>query len=412
MGVGAAFVMPATLSILTHVFENPAERAKAIAAWTAVSGLGVAIGPTAGGWLLEHFAWSSIFLVNIPVIAIALAGGRVLVPASAAPEAARLDIAGAALSVAALSTITWTLIEAPHYGWTSSTTLSAAALSATLLGAFIAWELHASEPMMELSLFRNARFTAASGSLTIVFFALFGCLFLLTQILQFVLGYGPLKAGLAALPFALVIGVTSPLAAEVAKRIGSKIPVTLGLTVMAAGFVTMATASVDSGYALYLLASVLIAGGMGFTMAPATESIMGALPLAKAGVGSAMNDTTREVGSVLGIAIIGSVVASAYTANLVEATAGLPSGARESAGESLGAAVGIAERIGGTGGAQLAAAAQEAFISAASGGLLIAAAVASLGALVAWRALPAHEHTTSLAADAEIGPMMALEDSR
>jgi len=181
-----------------------------------VSGLGVAIGPTAGGWLLEHFSWSSVFLVNVPVIAIALLAGRALVPRCAAPDAARLDLVGAVLSVAALSALTWTLIEAPHFGWTSVTTLSAAGGSAVLFGGFIAWELRADHPMMELALFRDARFSAASGSVTIVFFALFGCLFLLTQILQFVLGYGPLKAGLAALPFALVIGATSPLAAEVA----------------------------------------------------------------------------------------------------------------------------------------------------------------------------------------------------
>lgn len=391
MGAGAALVMPATLSVLTDVFREPAERAKAIAAWTGVSGLGVAIGPTAGGWLLEHFAWSAIFLVNLPVVAVALAAGRRFVPVSAAPDAPRLDGVGIVTSVAALSALTWTLIEAPNHGWTSATTGLATLGTLGLFGFFGWWELRTPAPMIELGLFRNARFTAASGAVTIVFFTLFGTLFLFTQILQFVLGYSPLKAGLAALPFALFIGATSPLAAAVAKRAGTKLPVTGGLVLMGAGFAVMSTAGPATGYPLYLAASVLMASGMGFAMAPATESIMGALPAAKAGVGSALNDTTREVGAVLGVAIVGSVVASGYTASIGPATTSLPAGAAGAASESVGGAAAVAAQLGGPAGEALLAAAQEAFLTAAGTGLLLATAVALAGAGAAWRYLPARE---------------------
>ena len=192
MGTGAALVMPATLSILSGVFPNPTERAKAIGIWSAVSGLGIAVGPTLGGLLLERFSWSSIFLINLPVIAIALIAGRKLIPVSRAPQPPRLDIPGAALSVAGLSALTYTLIQAPDNGWTSTTTLAAGSLSLILLGTFAALQLCSSEPMVDLRLFRNPRFAGASAGVMALFFALTAATFLLTQVYQFVLGLSPL----------------------------------------------------------------------------------------------------------------------------------------------------------------------------------------------------------------------------
>jgi MFS family permease len=191
MGIGGAFIMPATLSIITVVFTNSAERTKAIGLWSAVSGLGVAIGPVAGGWLLTHFSWGSIFLVNLPIVAIALVAGHWLIPASRAPQARRLDLTGAALSVAAFTTLTYTLIEAPANGWRSATTLGLAAASVVLLALFIRRELRTDYPMLPLHLFRNPRFTGSATTITVMFFALSGTVFLSSQIYQFVLGYRP-----------------------------------------------------------------------------------------------------------------------------------------------------------------------------------------------------------------------------
>jgi EmrB/QacA subfamily drug resistance transporter len=392
MGVGAALIMPATLSILTDVFQDRAERTKAIGIWAAVSGLGVAIGPTLGGFLLQHFEWGSVFLVNLPVVAIALIGGRRFVPVSKAPVAPRLDPAGAVLSMAGLGALTYGLIEAPSNGWTSGTTIGFIGTAVALLAAFALWELRGTDhPMVELDLFRNMRFTAASISVTIVFFSLFGSLFLLTQILQDVLGYSTLAAGAGALPFALAMGAVSPLAAGMARRTGTKLPVAGGLLLMAAGLALMSTANAGTTYFHLMVSTVLMGIGMGLAMAPATDSIMGALPQEKAGVGSAINDSVRNIGGVLGVAVIGSVATSAFSSRMANATAGLPGDAAGAARESITGALHVADATGGAAGSGLADSAREAFMTAASGGELIAAAVAVVGAALALRYLPARE---------------------
>jgi EmrB/QacA subfamily drug resistance transporter len=390
MGVGAAFVMPATLSILSDVFRaDPAGRAKAIGIWSGVSGLGVAIGPSAGGLLLAHLPWGSIFLVNLPVVVLALALGRRFVPVSRAASPPALDLVGAALSVAGLGAVTYAVIEGPANGWTSGATLVPAAAGIALLGAFAGWERRQAQPMLDVRLFANLRFTAASLSVTTVFFTLFGALFLLTQILQLVLGWSTVKAGLGALPFAVTVGVTSPLAAELAKRVGTKIPVVAGLLLMAAGLAHMGGATVDSGYGHFVVATVLMAAGMGLAMAPATESIMGALPPEQAGVGSAVNDTTREIGGVMGVAILGSIANAGYVSNLGDATSHLPAPAADAAGSSLAGALTVAHQAPAAVGHPLALAAQDAFVRAADRGVIVAAIVAVAGALFAARALPA-----------------------
>jgi hypothetical protein len=244
--------------------------------------------------------------------------------------------------------------------------------------------------MVPLQVFRNPRFSAASLSVTLVFFSLFGALFLLTQILQFVLGYSPLQAGASALPFALTVGITSPIAAILSKKRGSaKLPVATGLGLMAAGLAVMAHSTAASGLGHYILATVLMAAGMGFAMAPATDSIMGALPAAQAGVGSAVNDTTREIGGVLGVALMGSVAASTYADQIATALAPLPHGTSDTARSSLAGALTIAQHIGGPTGRHIADTAREAFIHGVSKGLLVAIIAAALGALLALRYLPA-----------------------
>jgi EmrB/QacA subfamily drug resistance transporter len=386
MGVGAALVMPATLSILSGVFPDPGERAKAIGIWSAVSGLGVAIGPTLGGVLLEHFSWSSIFVINLPVIAIALIAGRKLIPVSRAPRLVRLDIAGAGLSVAGLSVLTYTLIQAPDNGWTSTATLATGSASLILLGLFTVVQLRSAEPMIDLRLFANRQFAGASLALMALFFALTAATFVLTQVYQFVLGLSPLQAGLRSLPPALMVAAIAPIGARIATNAGPRTPIAGGLALATGGLVLYATATAGSGYLHYMLAMSVIGSGIGLAMAPATQAIMSALPPAKAGVGSAINDTSRNLGNVLGIAVIGSIVTSAYKSAL--ALAHIAGHAAPAARGSVGAANEIAHRISGPAGHELASAAHHAFVHAADRGLLVAAAITLAGVIIAARALP------------------------
>jgi len=392
MGAGAALIMPATLSILTNVFTDAKERAVAIGVWSGVAGLAVALGPVAGGYLLEHFSWGSIFFVNVPIVVIALAAGRVWVPTSRDPHAARLDLPGAVLSIAGLATLVWTVIEAPHAGWLSPRTLTGGAVAAVLMAAFMVRELRTAEPMLDLRFFRNARFSAATASIMLVSFALFGFIFMITQYFQIVMGWSALSAGVRTLPFAAAVMVTAPLSSKVVDRLGSKYVVAGGLLSFSVGLAIASTSGMTTGYTRVWIAMLFMGGGMGLAQAPATESIMGSLPPAKAGVGSAVNDTTRELGGALGVAIIGSIMATLYSSRVHDSIASLPEAARKAAGGSVGAAVAVDQQLGGHTG--LATSAREAFVHAMSVASLITALFAALGALVAWKWLPARAQTT------------------
>jgi DHA2 family multidrug resistance protein-like MFS transporter len=317
---------------------------------------------------------------------------RRVVPVSRAAVAPRLDPAGALLSMAGLGLLTYGLIEAPAHGWTSAATIGFLGAAVALLGAFAWWELRGTDhPMVDLGLFRNMRFSAASLSVTIVFFSLFGSLFLLTQILQNVLGYSTLAAGAGALPFALAMGAVSPVAAGLARSRGTKLPVAAGLLLMATGLGVMSRADAGSSFGYFVFATVLMGIGMGLAMAPATDSIMGTLPPEQAGVGSAINDSVRNIGGVLGVAVIGSVATSAFGSRMSDAVSGLPADAADAAGGSINGALQVAAHAGGAAGSDLAATARDAFMTAASGAELIAAAVAVAGAALALRYLPARD---------------------
>jgi DHA2 family multidrug resistance protein-like MFS transporter len=395
MGIGAAFVFPATLAILVNVFSDRRERATAIGIWSACTGLAVALGPVTGGYLLEHFAWGSIFLVNLPLAAIAIIAGWFLIPTSRDPETGAMDHLGLAMSAVAVALIVWSIIEAPHRGWTDSLVMVAGAAGLVLLAVFVTWERRLDHPLLDVTLFRNARFSAASLSVTAAFFALFGFIFLITQYLQLVQGYSPLQAGLRTLPFAVATGVTSPLAIVAMHRWGSKLVVASGLAVMAFGFVLASRIEVDTPYlGLTVVSMITIAIGLGLTTGPATESIMGALPEDKAGVGSAVNDTTRELGGTLGVAVVGSVFASIYGASLVTALEplGLPQKVIDAAGESIAAALTVAQGLPGAVGGEVVRVAQESFVDGMSRGSLVAAGVAFAGAVLAGLLLPARHH--------------------
>jgi len=391
MGVGAAMIFPATLAILTNAFRDAKERAVAIGIWSAVSGMAVAAGPITGGWLLEHFWWGSVFFVNVPVtLLVALAAWRV-VPESRERDAPPLDTTGILLSIAAIATLVFTIIEAPAWGWLSMTTLAGFAVAAVLIGAFVRWELSRRHPMLPVTIFSNLRFSAASVSITSAFFALFGFIFLITQYFQLVRGYGPLEAGVRTLPVAVSIAAASVLSPRIVERVGTTKVVCVGLGLLSVSFLWIGTrVGIDTSYREIVGQMVLLGIGLGATTAPATESIMGSLSTDKAGVGSAVNDTTRELGGTLGVAVIGSVFSSVYIGALDGGTVygQLPVEARALTRESVGAAGAVAERLGPTG-ARYLAEVDDAFLAGLAVGCYVAAGVALAGALFAGRYLPA-----------------------
>ena len=366
------------------------ERAKAISVWAAVAGLGIAIGPVTGGFLIEHFDWSAVFLVNLPIVLVVLAAMAIpgVVPESRDAEAGRLDLLGAGLSISGLSALVWTIIEAPDRGWTSGVIFGGFAVAAVLLAAFVAWELRAREPMLDMRLFRIRRFSGASASITLVFFALFGAIFFLTQYIQDVLDLSPFDAGLAMVPTAAGMVPGSRLSAKLAARLGTRVVVASGLLIAAMAMLVMSGLDASSSYGTLAVALVLMGLGMGFTMAPATASVMGSLPREHAGVGSAMNDTVRMVGGSLGVAILGSLLSSSYGADMDGHVDGLPPAAAHAASDSVGGAGVVADKLGGHAGQALNHAAEAAFSHAMSGTLTIAAGIAIAGSVVALLVLP------------------------
>ncbi|MFZ0376968.1 MAG: MFS transporter [Solirubrobacteraceae bacterium] len=395
MGLGAAMVFPATLSLISNVFTERGERARAIGLWGAITGAAIALGPIVGGWLLQAFDWTSVFFAMTPIAALAALLAARNVPTSRNADAPRIDRAGFAISTAMVGLFVYTVIEAPDYGWASARTLGGFALSALLAVGFWAWERRTDAPMLDVSLFRNPRFSAASASVAISFFALSGFIFLVTQYFQFLKGYGPLSTGVRMLPVATFVALSSIVGARLAVRFGTKLVVASGLLAMAAFYLWVTTASLGTSYATIAAQMVVLGTGMGLTSAPATEAIMGVVPKAKAGVGSAVNDATRLLGGTLGVAVVGSVYASLYASRLTSALpTGLPSSLVRTAHTSVGAALTVAQRVGQAGHAVLARDIHTAVSSAYFHGFSVAnfmtAGIAAAGAVMALALLPSH----------------------
>ncbi|MEU8124468.1 MFS transporter [Spirillospora sp. NPDC049024] len=367
MGVGGAFLMPGTLSIMAQVF-GPDERAKAFAIWGATSMAGLAAGPTLGGVLLEHFWWGSVFLVNVPVAAAAVAGLLAVVPESRGPRR-RADVPGAVLSTVGMSALVWAVISGPAHGWTGARVLGGLAVGTAALALFAAWQHRNPEPMLDLRLLRDRAFSGAAAMIALFGFALAGTLFALTQLLQFVHGYGPLKAGLALLPVAVSAAAGNGLGASLESRFGARPALVAGFSVLAAGFLALGLTGPDDGYAALATGLVVIGFGAGLGAPPAYSTLMAAVPVEEAGVGSAVNDAGQELGSALGVAVLGSVVSAAYARGLPDSA---PAAARRSLGEALG--------VGDPG---LADAAKDAFAHAVSVGSLTASGVMLATALFA-----------------------------
>ena len=389
MGAFAALIFPATLALLTNMFTDARERVAAVGIWAGVAGVSVAVGPVTGGWLLEHFSWHSVFWVNIPMAVVALLAVVRFVPESRDPHVGALDVLGVVLSVSGISALVWAVIEGPRRGWASPLELLAFIGGAMLLAAFIGWEQHSESPVLDVRLFMNRRFSAASGAISVAFFGLFGFIFLITQYFQVIKGYSTLSAGVRTLPFALVIGGLAPVAVQLAQRFGATVVVAVGLVLMSAGFGLASTADAQSSYwGKIIISMVLMAAGLGLISGPATESIMGALPREQAGAGSAVNDTTRELGGTLGVAVLGSVLASIYRTQLTSHLHSLHLSADLQA-RALSSVTGGFQVAHQSGSATLLNSVQSAFIDGISRASLVASLACLAGAIVVALALPA-----------------------
>jgi EmrB/QacA subfamily drug resistance transporter len=406
MGFGAALAMPSTLSIIADVFPAD-ERPKAIAAWGGTSALGIVLGPILGGLLLQHFAWGSVFLVNLPFVIVGIVATLLVVPESRAPVVSPLDPVGAVLSIVGLVSLIFGIIEGPGRGWDDPLIL-ASLLAAAILGVlFVTWERRSAHPMLDVRLFRDRRFSAASLSVTLSFFALNGSLFFMTLYLQAVRGLSALDTGLRFIPIAVGIAISSPLSARATTAFGARIVTAAGLLLVGAGLGLFARMGVGSGDLEVAACLILIAAGLGFAMTPATDAIMGALPADKLGVGSAVNDTTRQVGGALGVAILGSLFSASYAAHMQAAAAGLPAAAAGVVRDSLPGAAAVAAQIGGSAGQALLGAARTAFITAMDGTSVVAVGVALTGAALAALFLPSR---AAAVASAPADPIDDLDD--
>lgn len=395
MGVGASMIFPSTLAIVTEDFQEPALRRLAIAIWAGSSGLGVAIGPVAGGWLLARHHWGAIFLVNLPIIVVAIVGTVLFVRESRDAARSRFDPVGAGLAMAGILALVWGLIEAPERGWASPLTVGAFTAAVLLLGGFIAWERRSTSPMLDLRHFSDRRFSGGCVAITAAFFGLFGFVFMVTQYFQFLRGYDALGAGIRTTPFAGFILLGAIIAARGGARFGARATIAIGLLLMAAGFAWAAGVRIDTPYLAMVGQMGVLGTGLGLVNASATEAIMGSLPLSRVGVGSSVNDTLREVGGTLGVAGMGSAFNAVYRTRIDGslASAPLPEQAREMVQSSVGAArevIELASRVVGPEAASaLRAPVQEAFLSGFGIACWIACGAAAVGALAVARLHPA-----------------------
>ncbi|MCU1497889.1 MAG: drug resistance transporter [Acidimicrobiales bacterium] len=408
MGVGAAFIMPGTLSILSNVFEDPVERRRAISIWAGFAGLGGAVGTLVSGFVLEEHTWSSTFLVNVPICAVALVAGLWLVPNSSDPTEAVLDPRGAVLAVAGLGTLLYAIIEAPAHGWASPETLGASGAALVLLTAFVWWELRCDHPMLDVRLFGNRSFAIGSSTITLQYMAMFGLYFALAQYLQFAHGYSALETALIALPIGVFAMIGAPLSARNVARFGPRRVVGSGLLVSGTGLLVLAlTSSATVPVAVIIAGFALVGLGNGQTTAPSTTLIMGSVPRAKSGVGSAVNDLSRELGGALGIAVLGSAMSSIYRSEIAGRLTSLPATVQARARSSIVATLDAAEAAGRGGDTRssrfLLDQGRAAFGSAFGRTMLMATVVIFVNAAIVWTFQGRHRGAVAPAPTA-VGP--------
>ncbi len=397
MGVGGAMMMPATLSIIVNVFEEK-EMARAIGIWAMMAGVGVALGPVLGGALLQNFYWGSVFLVNVPIAAIAIVASLFLVPDSRDPESRPLDIPGALLSTGAVAALIFAIIEGPGRGLTSLEIPIAIAASLILGLGFVVRERQAEYPLLDFALFRLPRFSMGAAAISVAFFAMVGFIFGLTQYFQFVQGHTPLEAGVRFLPAAAGFMAGAIGSEKLVLRFGTTSVVVSGLVIVTAAMPLVFLWEVNTSYLMIGPIVAAIALGVGLVVAPAAEAVMGAVELAKAGVGSAMNDVTQMLAGALSIAVIGSVMYAIYAAKLGDAAASLPLQARDAVRDSIGAAVQEAALLPQTDGLALSTAARTAFTDGLGLAVLIGAGLTLVGAMIVAKFMPTRDPKVSEAA--------------
>ncbi|MEU6146126.1 MFS transporter [Streptomyces sp. NPDC047081] len=346
MGTGAALIMPATLSLLAATFPR-AERAKAITLWTATAGLAIAAGPVVAGALLKDHGWASTFLINVPIAAVAFVAALVLVPPSKAGHHDRIDYVGGLLSVVWIGSLIYMLIEGPHFGW-GVKAVTAAVVAGAGLVAFVLWELRHPRPVLDVRRFTDRRFAGSNLAVALFFLAVFGAFYYLTQHLQFVLGYDALETGLRMLPLAGAVFVGSALTGYLTPRVGMKWTVTAGMVGGTTALALLTRVDASSSYGDLVAPLIVLGLAIGLALSPCTDAIMGAFPESELGVGGAVNDTSLELGGSLGIAILGSLLATSYSDHLSDATSGskLPAGTLATAQDSVGAGYAVAQGIG------------------------------------------------------------------
>jgi EmrB/QacA subfamily drug resistance transporter len=387
MGIGGALIMPSTLSILMDVFPQE-ERGKATSVWAAMAALGVGLGPLIGGALVELSSWPSVFWINVPVVATALVLGMRLVPESRDPSPGALDAPGVLLSIAGLGLFVWAVIEAPARGWTDGLVLGAFAAALVLGVLFVRRQLRTRDPLLDVTLFKRPAFSLGSLAISATFFALFGMIFLTTQYLQLAQGRSAIETGLIMLPLAFGLVMGAGISHRINLKLGASTQLFGAMILVAAVVSTVALWQPDTPAWVVALFFFVLPLGMGNVMAPGTEAVMSAVPDAKAGVGSAMNDLNRQVAGALGVAIIGSVSSSVYSSRIESATASLPPRAADAASDSIGGAVGVAAHLPAGAADALTAAAAGAFTDALGLALLVGSAVALIGAVLVKRYLP------------------------
>jgi EmrB/QacA subfamily drug resistance transporter len=392
MGIGAALIMPATLSTLTVVFA-PKDRAKAIAVWAGFAGAGGAIGPVASGLLLERFWWGSVFFITVPIAILALGAIVAIVPNSAETVRHPLDFVGSLLSIVALVGIVFGIIEGPEIGWTDPVTLGAFAIGIGAAVAYVLWERRSDHPLLDPNYFRIPRFGLGALTISVAFLSMFGMFFIMTLYLQFVLGYSPLGAAVRLLPFSVIMVVLAPRSPLFTARFGTWRVVSAGFVIQAIGFALCTLLDVDSGYGMILLAVAPLAAGMALLMPPTTNAIITSLPQDKAGVASAVNDTTREVGGAVGIALLGTLATVGYQNRMDGLLDGLPGPLAELAGDSIGGALLAASQLGADGGPLLVDA-RQAFVGGQRLGFALAAVIGVVMAGVIARTYPRDELST------------------
>ncbi|MEU3693555.1 MFS transporter [Streptomyces narbonensis] len=393
MGVGAAVVMPATLSLLVAIFPR-GERARAITAWTATSGLAIAVGPLVAGWLLEDHAWGSTFLINVPVAVLAVIGALFLVPPSKARNMGRIDYVGGLLSIVSVGALVYATIEGPHFGWGAGP-VTAAVVAAVALPAFVWWELRHPHPMLDVRKFRLRPFSGSMLAVLFFFFGTFGAIYYATQFLQFVLGYGALETGVRLLPLAGAVFVGAAATGRLTPKLGMKVTVVAGMVIGTAGVLLLTRIDTASTYGDFLAPMMMLGLAIGLSVSPATDTIMSSFPESELGVGGGANDTALELGGSLGIAVLGSLLGTAYRDELADLVGNrLPAAALHTAQDSVGAGLAVAERVAqdpaaGPQQAQaLVGAVHEAFAHGVSATSLVGGVIMAVGTAIVLVVLP------------------------